>query len=95
MISKAEANYNRLSFWKSDMDFFIKKFDREYIDYYLEPFYSILKISENKIKEWTSIVNYFYPNIIGEYFLLYFKNLKEDVKQFLESIIKNTEYCKK
>ena len=61
-------------------------FGKEFLNYYLETFSLLKNVTEEDIEEWTSILTYFYPNIIGEYFKSYFNNLKLDVDEFLIEI---------
>lgn len=76
----------RIDNWKYNIEFFSEKLGKEYLNYYLETFNLLEKITEEDIDEWTNILTLFYPNIIGEYFKIYFNNLKLDVKQFLSEV---------
>ena len=53
------------------------------LNYYLETYQLLENVSDEEIDEWISILTFFYPNVIGEYFKIYFSNLKLDVKKFL------------
>lgn len=88
MIQKL-ANFNIenvIDSWKIEMDIFKRNYEMKYFEYYLEPFKLFLEIDEKKIEEWSKNVTYFYPDIIGEYYKTYFKNLKKAVKIFLKEI---------
>jgi len=87
ILKRADRNTkNRISRWESDITFFMKKFGKEFLNYYLETFSLLKNVTEEDIEEWTNILTYFYPNIIGEYFKSYFNNLKLDVDEFLIEI---------
>ena len=72
--------------WKHNIDYFKENFENKYLDYYLETYKLLEKVTDKDIEEWTNILTFFYPNIIGEYFKIYFTNLKSDVKKFLTEI---------
>ncbi|MCM1052986.1 MAG: hypothetical protein NC483_03330 [Ruminococcus sp.] len=76
----------RFNSWKHNLDLNIKKFGKDYLKYYKETFNLLKNVSEEDISRWTNILSWFYPNIIGEYYKLYFKNLKLDVDEFLKRI---------
>ena len=86
-LAKGNTDW-RLSSWKHGIDYFLETYDQKYFGYYLETFKLFEKITEKDIEEWVNILTFFYPNMIGEYFKLYFKNLKLDVEQFLINIEK-------
>lgn len=73
----------RISSWNSCINYFIKEFGKQNISYLFKTFESLEVITEKDIEEWINILTYFYPNIIGEYFKNYIKNLKADVKEFI------------
>ena len=86
------ANRNtdsRVRIWNADLDLFIDKIKKQYANYYLETFTLFQKITEKDIDEYTRILTFFYPNIIGDYFKKYLSNLKLDVDIFLDKIQKN------
>ena len=76
----------RISTWKSNINYFLKKLGDKYLNYYLETYQLLENVTDEDIEEWVSILTFFYPNVIGEYFKSYFSNLKLDVKEFLIKI---------
>lgn len=76
----------RIFMWKHNIDYFKENFENKYLDYYLETYKLLEKVTDKDIEEWTNILTFFYPNIIGEYFKICFTNLKSDVKKFLTEI---------
>lgn len=80
----------RIGYWISNMNSFKSKYGEENLQHYLFPFYQFTKISEEMIQSWVEILTYFYPDIIGEYYLQFCKNLKDDVKIFLSRIDENS-----
>lgn len=76
----------RISRWESNINYFLEKFGDKYLNYYLETYQLLENITDEDIEEWVSILTFFYPNVIGEYFKSYFINLKLDVKKFLIKI---------
>lgn len=75
---------NVISNWNITKSTFIKYYNIDYLQYYLEPFQSFLEIDYNKIEKWCDNICYFYPNIIGEYYKIYFKNIKKCVEHFFK-----------
>lgn len=87
ILQRASRNTDsRVSRWESGMNYFIEKFGKIYLEYYLETFKLLEKVTENDIEEWTNVLTLLYPNVIGEYFKNYFNNLKLDVEQFITKI---------
>ncbi len=87
ILQRAKSNTDlRISSWESDVNYFLEKFGKKYLNYYLETYHLLENVTEEDIKEWISILTFFYPNVIGEYFKIYFSNLKMDVKKFLIKI---------
>ena len=87
ILNSAKRNTDsRINRWESNINFFLKKFDNKYLNYYLETYQLLENISDKDIEDWTNILTFFYSNIIGEYFKIYFSNLKLDVKVFLAKI---------
>ena len=74
---------SRISSWESDVNYFLEKFENKYLNYYLETYQLLENVPDEEIDQWISILTFFYPNVIGEYFKIYFSNLKLDVKKFL------------
>lgn len=77
---------SRISRWEFDMNYVLDKIGDKYFNYYLETYKLLEKVTDKDIEEWTNILTFFYPNVIGEYFKLYFSNLKLDVFEFLIKI---------
>lgn len=69
--------------WEAYKKVFLKKHDSKYLKYFLEPFYLLDTIEDEFIEEIISNLNYFYPNIVGDYYREFFKNLRGYVKEFL------------
>lgn len=91
ILKKATRNPElRFFLWNCSLDNFIKKFGLEYLKYYLDTFGLIKNITSDNIEEWTNILTFIYPNIVGDYFKMYFENLKLDVAEFLE--MANSKY---
>lgn len=87
ILNSAKRNTDsRINRWESNINLFLKKFGNKYLNYYLETYQLLENISDKDIEDWTNILTFFYPNIIGEYFKIYFSNLKLDVKAFLTKI---------
>lgn len=74
----------RIHRWKSDIKYFTNNYDKKYLKDYMETFELFLNVSEKNIEEWVNILTIIYPNVIGDYFKQYFKNLKLDVEQLLK-----------
>lgn len=84
ILKMSERNTDsRISRWEFAIDYYLEKFGDKYFEYYLETFRRLEQVTEKDIEKWTSILTFFYPNVIGEYFRNYFYNLKLDVEQFL------------
>lgn len=87
ILQLAKGNQDsRIYIWKYNIDYFKEKFGNKYLNYYLETYRLLEKVTDKDIEDWTNILTIFYPNIIGEYFKIYFNNLKLDVKKFLVEI---------
>lgn len=71
------------SSWNISKKIFEENYNKEYLKYYLEPFHMFAKFDENKIYEWSKNITYFYPDIVGEYFNLYLKNIKLFAGEFI------------
>lgn len=80
-----------LSTWNLEMNNFIDYCGLEYLDLYLEPFYLFTEIKEEDIENWTYVLTYFYPNVIGKYYQEFLKNLKKDAEIFLSTIKERKE----
>ena len=84
ILQMAKGNTDsRISSWESDVNYFLEKFGNKYLNYYLETYQLLENVPDEEIDQWISILTFFYPNVIGEYFKIYFSNLKLDVKKFL------------
>ena len=84
LLKKANLNVNHIvNLWQFDKNFFLKYYDKKYLKYYLEPFYWLDNINEEDIIEWTRILTYIYPDIVGEYYKVFLENLKKAVIIFL------------
>lgn len=90
ILKKANRNLNyRISNWNFNINFFVKKFGQEYFDYYIDTLKLLSKIKEKDINEWTNTLTLFYPNIVGDYFKTYLRNLKLDIDEFIKINNKN------
>lgn len=87
ILQRAKNNTDlRIRRWESNINYFLEKFGDKYLNYYLETYQLLENVTDEVFKEWVSILTFFYPNVIGEYFKIYFSNLKIDVKKFLTKI---------
>ena len=78
------ANFDKeltLKSWTTAIEEIKERKDTEYLQNYLEPFKLFLKIDDEKIEKWCDTICYFYPNIIGDYYKIYFNNIKECIKK--------------
>ena len=83
ILKIAERKAERISSWKYKLNYFKEKYGEEYLTYYFEAFKLLNMITEKDMEDWTNILTILYPNIIGEYFKKYVKNLKLDAEMFL------------
>lgn len=81
-VALGDSDY-RFKNWVFSYNNFIEKYGREYLDYYLEPFYLLDNIKDSDIYEWIGVLTYIYPNVVGETYNIYFSNLKKDVRKYL------------
>lgn len=86
LLNLAHKNTGRFMWFEIVLENGIKHHGEEFLSYYLETFNLLKKVTEKDIERWTNTLILIYPKIIGEYFKLYFKNLKMDAEEFVEKV---------
>lgn len=86
LLNAFGATTSRMDMWMIGLKSFLNLYGEEYLPYYLETFRLLWKVSEEDMEEWTYILTWFYPNVIGEYFKIYLINLKLDAEEFLDRV---------
>ena len=82
IMKLADLNENNaIQNWKITMRIFKEYIDSKYLQYYLEPFILFINIDDKKIEKWFDTISYFYPNVIGEYYKKYLKNIKKCIEK--------------
>ncbi len=71
--------------WELAIKNFEKNCGKENLKYFLEPFYLFLEIPSLMIENWSKILNRIYPEQVSVYYQEYFKYLKMDLQEFMNS----------
>lgn len=69
-----------------DYELISERYGKEYLKYYLQPFYDIQDIKKDYIDSFLNTLCYIYPDFLGEYYRQYIDIIKLRAKEYLNSI---------